>query len=245
MRSTFGILLCLWLLVPMGLVAQRIPKPVKLKPLSSVGIQVHEPSDIAFGRDRNSFFVVSDNGYLAETDLEGKLLRKAAHTGYDFEGVLFHGGEVFVVDEMSRRVHVYDAESLTHQRTHQVPYSGGRNKSYESIVYNPVKGKFILITEKEPVYIFELDSLFRKENEIEWKWKVGDISSATFHDGHLWLLSDEDRLVMRCDPKTYEVKATYLLPVINPEGFAFISADTFVVVSDDMERMYRFKIPAP
>lgn len=240
MRSLTTLIL---LVVPMGLFAQRIPKPVKLKPVSSQPFRIHEPSDLAFAADRNSFFAVSDNGYLAENDLNGKLLRKAAFIGYDFEGVLYHGSEVFVVDEMVRRVHVYDAATLEHRRTHHVPYSGGRNKAYESVAYNPVKGKFILITEKEPVYIFELDSLFRKENEIEWKWRVGDVSSATFHEGHMWLLSDESRMVMQCDPQTYAVKAAYLIPVINPEGFAFISSDTLVVVSDDMERMYTFKIP--
>jgi len=241
MRSLTALL---FVLVPMVLSAQRIPRPVHLKPLSSQGIKVNEPSDIAFAKDRNSFFVVSDNGYLAETDLEGRLLRKAAHTGYDFEGVLYHGGEIYVVDETARRVHVYDTANLDLERTHHIPYSGGRNKGYESIAFNAVKGVFILITEKEPVYIFELDSLFRKVNEVEWKWRVGDVSSATFHDGHLWLLSDEDRLVMKCDPKTYAVIKAYRIPVINPEGIAFLNKETFVVVSDDMERKYTFKLPS-
>ena len=70
-----------------------------------------------------------------------------------------------------------------------------------------------------------------------------DISSASFHNDFLWLLSDEDRTVLKLNPITYEVIEKWLLPVINPEGFAFDKDSNLVVTCDDMQRIYYFNNP--
>jgi len=231
------------MLVPCIVQAQKLPKPVKLKPLSSTQMEVKEPSDIFHVPWLNGLYVVSDDGYLAETTMDGKLRRKADFKGFDLEGVTYHDGHVYVVDEMNRRVHSYEAPSLKYLQSYLVPYHGGRNKGYESLLFNPQKNRFLIITEKDPIHFIELDSLFERRTECEWKWKVGDISSATFHNGRVWLLSDEDRLVIECDPSDYSVISTYIIPVINPEGIAFVDTTKFVVVSDDMQRLYTFQLP--
>lgn len=233
----------LFFFVPAILFSQKRIKPTKLKPEKWISIKVSEPSDIDYNSEKNTFYVASDDGYLAEMDIDGNIIRKAPYEGYDFEGVLFKDNKVFIVDEMTRKVIVYDEPTFEKLSIHSVPYSGGRNKSYESLAYNPVKEKFILITEKEPIYIFELNEKFQVENEIEWKYNVSDISSARFHNGFMWLLSDENMELLKCNPENYEVLESFKLPVINPEGLAFTSETDFVVLSDDMERMYFFKLP--
>ncbi len=219
------------------------PKVPKLKPSDSYRIEVSEPSDICTNPKNDNYFVVSDNGYLCEMSLDGKIIRKADWEGYDTEGVYATGDLVYVVEEMVRKIRVFDNESFKLLRTVTLPYSGGRNKGYECITYNPVKEKFIITTEKDPIYLFELDENLNVYNEIHMGKIARDISGATFHKGFLWLLSDEDRQVIKLNPNNYEVLERWEVPIINPEGIAFTSTNDLILVSDDMEKLFLFTNP--
>jgi uncharacterized protein YjiK len=122
-----------------------------------------------------------------------------------------------------------------------VPYSGGRNKGFESLAFNEHKSCFVLITEKDPCIIIELDKDFRPTNEIRWTL-ARDISSATYYDNHIWLLSDEDMTVFKCNPKNYEVHSKWKINVHNPEGIVF-HKEKMLIVADDLERLYYFTQP--
>jgi uncharacterized protein YjiK len=212
----------------------------KIKPLKSFHTEVKEPSDIALHPTKDTYFVVSDNGFLHEVDSLGKILRTADFEGFDTEGVWAKDGFVYVVEEMVRKIRVFAIDDLTLVRTVTVPYQGGRNKAYEAITFNPVRNRFILITEKDPVYLFELDENLTVQNEIELKKIARDISAATFHNGFLWLLSDEDREIIQMNPQTYEVIQRWVIPVNNPEGIVFNRKGELIIVSDDMEKFYFF-----
>lgn len=220
-------------------------KPVKLELLSWTALELHEPSDMAVvpGSDAQRFYMVSDNGYVGELDVQGRLLRRSEEIAYDLEGIMVHGDELIVVDERARRILWLEPATFSVKRRLTVPYAGGRNKGYEAIAWNPVKQRFLLITERDPVTIFELDADMRHVNEHPFERGIRDISSATWHDGHLWLLSDMDMLVLKCDPQDYRVLERFHVPVINPEGFAFGRDGVLHVVSDDRERLYTFRMP--
>lgn len=217
----------------------KLPVPSKIKPISSISVQVDEPSDAALSPDGQSFYVVSDNGYLAQIDKSGKLLRKADVKGIDFEGIYVNDTAIFLMDETPRKVYQLDLKTLEVKRTYLIPYTGGRNKGFESLTWNNTKGVFVTFTEKDPIWIYELDKDFRVVNQLEFNKKVRDVSSIRWHGGFMWILSDEDRTLHKCDPKTYAVLESWLLPVINPEGFVFADGKLYVF-SDDMERMYIF-----
>ena len=217
-------------------------KPTKIKPVKKVSIKVKEPSDICLSPSGNSFYVVSDNGILHELDIEGKIIRTAKATGYDFEGVHSDENFVYVVDEMARKIHLYNHKDLSLVRSVSVPYMGGLNQAYESITYNKSKNCLILVTEYNPTWIFELDSEFRVKNEIKFD-KARDISAATWHNGFLWFLSDEDRTVFKINPDTYEVLASWIVPVINPEGIVFDKNGQLIIASDDLEKLFYFNNP--
>ena len=212
----------------------------KVKPLRSFYTEVKEPSDIAFYAPTHTYFVVSDNGFLHEVDSLGKILRTADFEGYDTEGVWVKDDFIYVVEEMVRKIRVFNRSDLKLVRTVNVPYQGGRNKAYEAITYNPVRNSFIIITEKDPIYLFELDDDLNVKNEIELKKYARDISAATFYADFLWLLSDEDRQIIKINPSSYEVIERWVIPVINPEGFAFNNKSELIVVSDDREKFYVF-----
>jgi uncharacterized protein YjiK len=218
----------------------KLPTPVKIKPIDSFYIPIPEPSDIAMRRDGSSFFVVSDDGFLFEMSPNLNVIRKADFAGFDCEAVYVDDQMVYVVEEFTRKIRIFDIETLTLQRTVSVPYGGGRNKGFEAFTFNTAKGKFVMLTEKDPIYLLELDSNLQVVNEIYLDHIASDISSATWHDNHLWLLSDEDMMILKMDPLTYQVLNRWKIPVINPEGLVFINDHTLWVVSDDMERVFVF-----
>ncbi|OYU80354.1 MAG: hypothetical protein CFE23_09825 [Flavobacterium sp. BFFFF1] len=224
-------------------VAIQAQKPTAIKPEKHISLQIPEPSDVCISADGTKMYVVSDSGYLFETDLEGSILRKADYLGIDDEAVYADDKFVYAVEETTRKVKIFDAATLKLIRTVNLSYSGGRNKGYEALTFNKAKNKFVILTEKDPVYLFELDTDLKVENEINLSKIARDISAATYYNNALWLLSDEDRTLFRLNPKTYEVTAKWTLPLINPEGLAFDKAGNLLVISDDMKTLYFFKNP--
>ncbi len=212
---------------------------IKIKPSLIFSIEVQEPSDLVFSQSTNTFFVASDNGYLAEINKEGKLLNKSTEFGIDFEGICMHHNHLIAVDETPRMFFRVEKNfSILHQK--RINYFGGRNKGFESMAFNPNKQNFITATEKDPSILFELDSLFNILGETKLPFEVGDISALCYHDNFLWVLSDEDRTLYQCNMTNLSLIRSFLLPIINPEGMAFDENGDLYVCSDDMEKMYVF-----
>lgn len=218
-------------------------KAVKIKPASSKSTAIPEPSDICYSANSNTFFVVSDNGILFEIDRDGKIIRKVTESDSDFEAVHVDEHNVYAVNEKYRKICIYDKKSLQKIKTVTVPFGGGRNRGYEAITFNKTKNTFILVVEKDPITLLELDADFNIKNEIDLSKIARDISAASFHDNYLWLLSDEDRTLLKLNPSSYQVIEKWLLPVINPEGFAFDKDGSLLVTCDDMQRIYYFNNP--
>ena len=237
MKSLYILFYVLLLGVP--LTAQ---KTIKLKPIAKHSIQVPEPSDFCLSADGNSLFVVSDDGFVFETDLEGKVIRKADYKGYDCEGIWLKDGLLYVVEEMTRKIAIIETTHFKEIRKVHLPYGGGRNKGYEAITYNEQKGRFLLLTEKDPIYLFELDDQLNIQNEYNLTGLARDISAATWYNGKLYLLSDEDMQIIQLDPENYQVIQRWYVPVINPEGILFKSDQEVWILSDDMQQFFVFKI---
>ncbi|MCB2216093.1 SdiA-regulated domain-containing protein [Desulfofustis glycolicus] len=201
-----------------------------------------EPSDICLHPDGESLLIVSDKGTLFQTDANGTVLTRAPFQGGDFEGVYSHAGKIYVADESNRLVHRFNPDGLVLEQTFSIPYDGKRNSGYESIVYNPVREVFLLITEKDPVTILELDDSFQVRAALPFA-AASDISAATWHDGALWLLSDEEQAVLKLDPDRYEVLERWNISAVKkPEGIVFIGG-SMLVVCDKEQLLYFF--PAP
>ncbi|MFT4061267.1 MAG: SdiA-regulated domain-containing protein [Edaphocola sp.] len=210
-----------------------------LKTKAHFATKVPEPSDIAVDSATGNTYLVSDNGLLYKCDARGKILQKAAFEGMDFEGVAVTKDYVYVADESLRKIHRFQKATLSLDKTWSVPYFGARNRGYESLAWNPAKQCFIVITEKSPIIIRELDSNFDPIGEVVFS-SASDISAARWHNGFLYLLSDEDHSVLQCDPKTYEVLKTWKLDVLNPEGIDFSPEGDLIILSDDLHTLYYY-----
>ncbi len=216
---------------------------LKLTPTKKINILVPEPSDIAHSADGKSLFMVSDNGYLFETDLEGTILRKADYKGLDDEAVYATESHVYVIEEFTRKIRKFSLPDLIIESSVHLPYNGARNKAYEGFTYNKAKDVFLLFVEKDPLYVFELNEKLEKVNEINLGDLARDISAATYHDNHLWLLSDEDRTVFKLNPNDYSLINKWEIPVVNAEGLSFGPGGNFIVASDALQRLYYFNNP--
>jgi uncharacterized protein YjiK len=203
---------------------------------------IAEPSDICLHPDGESWLIVSDKGALFQTDLDGSIQRRAPFHGGDFEGVYVHEKKIYVAEERGRLIHRLDSDSLEREKTYSVPYEGKRNSGYESIVFNRARGIFLLITEKDPVLVFELNGDFQVLQRFPLD-VAKDISAATWHEGFLWLVSDEERAVLKLDPLSYQVLHRWEVPSVRkPEGIAFVG-ETMVLVCDAERRLYHFVAP--
>jgi uncharacterized protein YjiK len=218
-------------------------KVTKLKATKSVSVKIPEPSDICFDSKTDTFFIVSDTGILFETDKDCNVLKKQSQQGTDFEAVSSDGNFVYAVDESNRTIYKYDIKTFKLIKSIVIPYEGARNKGYEAFDFNKNTGKYVLLTESNPIMLFELNTDFKITNQTDLSTIASDISSARFYNGFLWLLSDEDMMLLKLNPTTYEVIQKWSLPVINPEGLAFDTNGNIIISCDDMQRVYYFNNP--
>lgn len=204
-----------------------------------VSTNVKEPSDLVIDPETGNLFVVSDNGKLYECTPQGQKIRKADFEGVDFEAIELKDGKLYVSDETTRKIYAFDKKTLQNTDSWYIQYGGGRNKGFETIVWNQTKKVFVLVTERDPVSIWELDTNFRVIRQFGFK-AAKDISGGRYYKGDFWLLSDESMALFRCNPNNYEVKENVVIDILNPEGVDFDAQGNAIVSADDLQRLYFF-----
>ena len=217
------------------------PKVKHLKPFWHHDVRIDEPSDVCLSsQDPNHLFVVGNRGTLAEVDENGKVLRHTKPDGSDYEAVCMKDGMIYAIDESLRRVDLIDPKDFTVIKDFYIGFAGARNKSFEGLTYNPNTKRFLAVIEK-PGVIIELNEDLQVQSMKHSK-KFRELSAITYHDNFLWLLSDEDHIVMKVNATDYSVVDEWQIPVMNPEGIAFDKEGNLVIISDDEGTLYKFKI---
>jgi uncharacterized protein YjiK len=217
----------------------KADKALKIKYSKSFTTAVPEPSDACLAENEQSLFMVSDNGFLFETDLEGKILRKSNIIGIDFEAICLANGLLYISDESARKIYCVNPADLTINKTFNLNYAAGRNSGFEAIAFNEASKLFYLVSEKSPIVIRVYNEQFQQVNEINFD-TTSDISGACFYQNNLWLLSDEEHLAMQLD-ENYKVIKQFDFSILNPEGFFFNKQGDLTVISDDMAKLYQFE----
>ncbi len=219
--------------------AKEKTKETQLKAKWHKTLSIPESSDVVFDSTNNHLYIVSDRGALYETDTAGIILRKSKLEGLDFEGIDLLGDQLYISDETPRKVYCVNKHTLEQPWVKQIQWGGALNKAYETICYNPVTKRFILIAEAPPV-IVEYDTAFNKIDQHYFKY-ARDINSAKFFNGFVYLLSSKDRKIFKCNATTLEPLESYIINVYNAEGLCFTPQGNIYVVSDDWQRLYYFE----
>lgn len=229
-------LLCFCLLISPEAKAQD--KPIKIFPEKKIRLSIPEPSDLSWFA--GAWHVVSDNGYLYRCAEDFGSCEKTSVTGTDFEALTSDGEGLWVSEESLRLLHRYDAR-LQRLSTLHLQENGPLNAGFEALAWDPGRRLLIGVTESPPV-IYEIENGVQKA--FQYRLPVrGDISAATVHAGALWLLGDESRKLYQLSLPSYRIERIYVLPVVNPEGVAFDTEGRLLVLSDDRQTVYYFRLP--
>jgi uncharacterized protein YjiK len=218
----------------------------KIKPKKKINLAISEPSDICLAEDKKSYFVVSDQGFLYQLDLDFKVIKKSKILFNDAEGVMHYKGQIYLVEERIRMVACVDMSKDELLSKKEILYGGGKNKGFESICYNPARERFILFTEKNPITLYEVIQLDGVDVQVTNRKEInlnGDISGVTFYKGKLYAISDENHCIYRMNPNTYQVEVIWEFSLLNAEGICFAPNGDLIIVSDDLQLIHVFDFP--
>lgn len=217
------------------------PKIITLHDYKHYSINIPEPSDICLTTaDPSHYFIVGNRGSIIETDSTAKIIRKTKPDGSDYESICMKDHEIYAIDESLRRVDIIDEKDFKVKKSLSLNYSGARNKGFEGLTYIPSAKKFIAVVEK-PGIIYEFNEQFQEISHLQSKLFT-ELSAITYYNNFLWLLSDENHLVIQVNPADYSIINKWNIPVINPEGISFDKDGNLLIVSDDMSELFKYKM---
>jgi len=209
-------------------------------------LTVPEPSGLSLGKYGMTLWTVSDKGdsRIYQLDLQGNLIKTLPVTGYDFEGIVYDHVQdaLWVVEEASREIVKYDTTGKLVER-HRLSLKGHANSGLEGICQY-ADATIYVANEAEPGLIVELNSDFSIRNKFDPEIAT-DYSGlcCDFVPGRLWIISDEDKLLIHWDVEEGVIE-TYNLPVKKAEGLAIdFNNSKIYVVSDSEQKLYVFELP--
>ena len=228
-------------------------------------------SGLTFHPERKTLFtVINKPAQVAELTTEGKLLRTIPLRGIsDAEGITHQEGNFFFIADEGKHqmIRIEIDEAPTEIVTPHLPRFGlridaGRNVGYEGVSWDSDNNRMFIVKEKNPLRIFEISGLWevldtgKLDLSIdEWlpespsNMMLRDLSSLTYHEasGHLFLLSDESRVLLEFDGAGKAVDMLVLRAgwhglkrtVPQAEGVA-IGVDRDVYILSEPNLFYRF-----
>jgi len=253
-----------------------IPVPVQIIERNTV-FPIHcstctgnlEPSGIALvkgrihfisdNQDDVSIFLLKQKGpiYSARPlqlfDFSGLPSMGSSHP-LDLEGLLYHNGNFYTVDERNRRIFRISKQGRFTLLPHDIArynaqkgisFSRHRNAGFEGIACDEKGSTFYIANEREKATIYILK---KKENRLVTASHIflkdlngggSDISDLFYEKGTLYILNRRERRILKLDLKTLEIRQTYSYGSVtkglypSPRGYGFAEA-----LAMDREKIY-------
>ena len=205
-------------------------------------ISVPEPSGLELTYDKKGFWTVSDEtSTIYKLNSDGIVVSTIKVNGFDLEGVTtVSDTTIAVILERTREVVLLDT-SGNEIRRKALGLKGEANSGLEGITYIPESGQFYLLNEKKPSMLIELDSMFNIIN-IDTLNFSKDVSGIFYDKKNkcLWILSDENQLVVKTDMHG-NVKEKMEISIVQPEGITITpDGKRLFIVSDNKEALYLY-----
>ena len=232
-------------------------------------------SGLTFHPERKTLFtVINKPAQVAELTTDGKLLRTIPLRGVsDAEGITYQEGNFFIVADEGKHqmIRIEINDSTTEIDASNLPRFGlridaGRNVGYEGVSWDSDNNRMFIVKEKNPLRIFEIGGLWEllETGKLDLKiseWlpespsnmMLRDLSSLTYHEetGHLFLLSDESRVLLEFDAAGNAVDMLVLRAgwhglkrtIPQAEGVA-IGSDRDIYILSEPNLFYRFSLDA-
>ena len=230
----------------------------------AVLVSIPQASGICFSHQRKTLFVANDKGYIYEISKSGEILRKQfldqefMDKKYDLEGVTCDDahGELFFAQEGKDNVLVVSQEDLSLKRKIKIhrKYQGkvvlSKDKKHGLEAIALMDDKLILSnqsmhkhskTDLSVLIMIDKDSKGKKARItriLEHGQK--DISGLTYHEGKLYMLSDQKNKLLIYDVKHEKVLKKIKLPHFAQEGIAF-DDEGYLYLADDNGAVLKYK----
>ena len=216
----------------------------KITLLARYDIPVMEPSGLTLTSEQNGFWTVSDeDSSLYKLDSYGMIIKRIKVNGFDLEGVtVIDGATLAIVLERTREVVILDTAGTELKRV-KINLDGELNLGLEGISYNESIKHFYIVNEKDPPLIIELDGDLNEVRRDTIKF-AADVSGIFYdeNDNILWILSDEDQMVVKTDMEL-NIITKFKISIVQPEGITVNSkGDRMYIISDIEEKLSVYKI---
>ena len=213
--------------------------------IKSYPLQISAASDISFGKNYNSLWIVSDipGSNIFEVDLEGNLIQTIKFNGADLEGIAYdhHHDVLWVVEERKREL-IKISPAGTELERRPINITGKPNSGLEGITIDSTDHIWIA-NEKKPAQLLLLNPDFSIKERVEIG-SAKDLSGLCWdpHLDALWIVSDESKLLIHWQ-KTSGVLQEFNLPFKKAEGIAVHPrTNQIYIVSDKINKLFLFEI---
>ncbi len=215
----------------------------RLELIGKYKLDVQEPSGLALSTDGSYLWTLSDNfSRIYKISLKGKLLDSIEVVGYDMEGICnYTDNGILYICERDREIVSLDS-TFTEVTRHRLDLSGELNSGLEGITADPGQKRIFTVNEKYPTLLLELDSSFTVIKKRELKI-ARDLSGLDYNStaNELWLLSDEDKMLFRCDNEGNKLDS-FSIDIRQSEGIAVDFSNSIIyIISDYSEYLYVYK----
>lgn len=232
-----------------------------------------DASSMTYNNETDTLFTTRNHpAQIVELSRDGEILRRVPVDGIaDLEGISHMSGSLFVIiDERLQQIYRVTLEAnTTRVDVTNAPRLGlgvlqSGNRGFEGVTWNEARHRLFVAKEKTP-RVFEIDGLPRlMEGQganlqiREWQpqqpfWLfLRDLSSLSRHDenGHMFLLSDESKMLAEYDEKDRLVGLMPLWRGFNgltasvpqAEGVA-VGRDGAIYLISEPNLFYRFERP--
>ena len=218
------------------------------RPAGKIIAEIPEASGIDYCRDSHTLIVVNDEGYYYELDTDGKILKKIKLGNYDLEGVVCEDEEMIFAIE-NRGLMIVDRKMKYKKMINlDLRYDGKelplfKKKSgieglakRDDILYlskqsSKKKKSFIAVVQLMPLESKIIDMI---------EHRVSDTSGLSYYEGHLYMVSDREDMLVVYDLQKKEKIGRIKLGKGAWEGIAFDNKG-FVYLADDEGKVIKFK----
>jgi len=225
--------------------AESSIEKLSLELINKYSIDVVEPSGLDLSKNNESLWAVSDkHSKIYQLDLMGRILQEIDIPGNDFEGITLdiNGHSLWLAQESLSELLRIDTLGNELQRIYVAGASNGSG-GLEGITINTSKNHILLLKEKDPSVLIELNTTFEPVL-FKHLYNASDYSGMDYNEinNELWIVSDQDKKVYQCDIRGNMINS-YSINIAKAEGIAFDRENNLIyIVSDSEESLYIFKL---
>jgi uncharacterized protein YjiK len=206
-------------------------------------LNIEDPSGLSRSPLPDHFLTISDkSGMVYLINNIGTVIMTINLQGHDLEGIEYIHNEsmIYVLEEQLKWVLRLTTNGTVVDTFQLSIPNQNPNDGPEGLAYNPQNQRFYVVNERNPAMLYVYDKQFTLISEHPLNFAI-DYSSVDYNNGYLWILSDESKLLARCD-LTGVPEKLFNTSVPKGEG-VIVDGNRVYIVCDQTSGFYIFRFP--